>query len=404
MLKRLRIRFVCITMVIVTGMLGVIFGLVLHFTQRDLEQQSVTMMRAISEAPNGFGRPDEELMEIRLPFFTLELEEDGNVTTLGGSDYDLSDEAFLQEIMRDALSSAKQTGIIAPYHLRFLRVGAPDTQQVLFVDASYERGTMERLVRNCAVIGVVSILVFLVVSLLLAAWAVRPVEQAWTQQRQFVADASHELKTPLTVVITNAELLGSPNFNEGEKSRFAYNILTEAGQMRGLVEGLLELARVDDGSLRLRFSKVEFSQLVQDALLPFEPVFFEQGLFLHSEVETGITLKGSEAHLKQAVSILLDNAQKYSTPSGKTTVILKKVTRNRCLLSVANEGEEIAPEELKHIFKRFYRVDKSRSTTHGYGLGLSIAQRIVHTHHGKIWAESRNGVNTFFVQLSICVS
>jgi signal transduction histidine kinase len=161
---------------------------------------------------------------------------------------------------------------------------------------------------------------------------------------------------------------------------------------------------VDDGSVRLRFSQVDFSQLVQDALLPFEPVFFEQGLFLHSEVETGITLKGSEAHLKQAVSILLDNAQKYSAPSGKTTVILKKVTRNRCLLSVANEGEEIAPEELKHIFKRFYRVDKSRSAAHSYGLGLSIAQRIVHTHHGKIWAESRGGVNTFFVQLSMCVS
>ena len=146
------------------------------------------------------------------------------------------------------------------------------------------------------------------------------------------------------------------------------------------------------------FSLLDLSQLTADSLLPFEPVFFEKDLLLESNLESGLFVKGSEEHLHQVVDILLDNAAKYSAPGGTVRVALKR-QGSGCLLSVSNPGEEIGKEDLKNIFKRFYRIDKARAMNHSYGLGLAIADSVVKEHGGKIWAESEKGVNTFFVQL-----
>ena len=146
--------------------------------------------------------------------------------------------------------------------------------------------------RTCGIIGGVSLLAFLFISVFLARWAVRPVEKAWDQQRQFVADASHELKTPLTVILTNAELLQTPGY--GGADRAAESILTVARQMRGLVESLLELARVDNGAVKTALARLDLSRLVSDALLPFEPLYFERGLELESKIAEDIPVNGSE--------------------------------------------------------------------------------------------------------------
>ena len=179
----------------------------------------------------------------------------------------------------------------------------------------------------------------------------------------------------------------------------ADNILTMSRQMRGLVEDLLELARVDDGIARTVWTRVDLSRLVSDAVLTFEPVCFEAGLTLETDIQPDITVRGSESHLRQVAEILLDNARKYADPGGTVTVTLTRQGRRHCLLSVADPGEAISPEDLKNIFKRFYRADKARAMDHSYGLGLSIADSIVTDHHGKIWAESAGGINTFFVSL-----
>ena len=134
--------------------------------------------------------------------------------------------------------------------------------------------------------------------------------------------------------------------------------------------------------------------------LPFEPVFFEAGLTLTTDIQPGITLRGSGQHLRQTADILLDNARKYAAPPGEVTVTLTQ-TGSRCRLTVSNPGPEISKEDLKNIFKRFYRSDTAHTQRGSYGLGLSIAQNIVLRHHGKIWAESKNGRNTFFVELPV---
>ncbi len=400
MLKKLRVKFVCIMMTFVTIMLCVIFGLVIFFTGQGLEMQSTQMMESIADNPFNLGMPNSSSEEIRLPFFIVQIGRRGEVLATGGGYYDLSDEEAILEITRAALASEDPSGILGEYDLRYCKKIHPTGQTIVFADMSSEQAAMVNLAKSCLLIGVISLLVFGGISLLLAQWAVKPVDKAWQQQRQFVADASHELKTPLTVIMTNAELLQDPGYEETARRQFSDNILTMSHQMRGLVEGLLELARVDNGAVKTNFAELDMSQLVSDAVLPFEALYFEKSLELSSAVETGIRVKGSASHLRQVEEILLDNAMKYSAPDGHVQVKLKR-QGGHCILSVASPGAEISQEDLKNIFKRFYRIDKARSRDGSYGLGLSIAQSIVEEHRGKIWAESEEGINTFSVQLPI---
>ena len=398
MIRKLRVKFICINMVIVTVMLLVILGMMLRFTRNNLEQQSIQVMQSVMEDRVYLGRPGELPKQAQLPYFYVSVNTLGELSASFGGYYDLTDTKSLQKIITLALNSKEQTGILEDYSLRFQKRSTPFGQTIVFVDMSSEIATMRSLTKTCVFIGVLGFAAFLGLSFLLAKWAVKPVETAWNQQRQFVADASHELKTPLTVILTNAELLQQPEYDEQARSRFVDSIMTMSHQMRGLVESLLELARVDNGGQSMAFSRLNFSELVDDALLPFEPVYFEKGLTLDSSVEENIFVKGSAQHLKQVADVLLDNAQKYAA-AGSTVQVSLRRQGGHCLLSVASAGEEISREDLKNIFKRFYRIDKARSMNHSYGLGLPIAQSIVSRHNGKIWAESADGVNTFFVQL-----
>ena len=398
MIRKMRLKFICVNMLIVTVMLTGIFTMVYHFTREDLETQSVSMLQAVATSPFQPNRPGDPPEWVQLPFFVLDLDQAGNVTSAVGY-YDLTDEDDLQALVSDVDSAGDRVGVLPDYGLRYCRSVTPHGERIAFADMSSERATLSNLIKTCLLIGALCFAVFLLISWLLARWAVKPVEKAW-QQRQFVADASHELKTPLTVIMTNAELLNSPDFDEKRRSQFAAHILTMSRQMRQLIEEMLDLARTDSGQANLVLSQVDLSKLVSDAVLPFEPVFFEADLTLTTDIQPGITLRGSGHHLRQTADILLDNARKYTQAPGEVTVTLTR-TGSRCRLAVSNPGPEISKEDLKNIFKRFYRSDTAHTQRGSYGLGLSIAQNIVLRHHGKIWAESKNGRNTFFVELPV---
>ena len=399
MIRKLRLKFICVNMLIVTVMLTGIFTLVYHFTREDLETQSVSMLQAVAATPFRTNRPGDPPDWVQLPFFVLDLDQAGNVTSAVGY-YDLTDEDDLQALVSDVDSAGDRVGVLPDYGLRYCRSVTPHGERIAFADMSSEQATLSNLIKTCLLIGALCFAVFLLISWLLARWAVKPVEKAWQQQRQFVADASHELKTPLTVIMTNAELLNSPDFDEKRRSQFAAHILTMSRQMRQLIEEMLDLARTDGGQGNLVLSQVDLSKLVSDAVLPFEPLFFEAGLTLTTDIQPGITLRGSGQHLRQTADILLDNARKYAEAPGDVTVPLTR-SGGRCRLAVSNPGPEISKEDLKNIFKRFYRSDTAHTQRGSYGLGLSIAQNIVLQHHGKIWAESKNGRNTFFVELPV---
>ena len=412
MIRKLRVRFVSIMMVIVCTMLIIIFGLVVHRTHSRIREDGLRMMENAAYAPMGTlsdrnpKRKDEnKTMNILLPFFRVLIDADGKIVDMDGDYYDLTQEgseAVLEELVSAVTASEEKVGDLRDYNLRYYRGGARkwDGQIIIFMDISSEIATMQNLYRTCVIIGLGSFASFLVISIFFARWAVRPVEEAWAQQRQFVSDASHELKTPLTVILTDAEMLKSPRFDEAHKAQFVENILTMSNQMRGLVESLLQLARVDSGAIqKMPLQTIDLSGLVSDELLTFDALFFEKGLTLAEDITDGITVHGSPQHLKQVVEILLDNAQKYASPQGTVQVTLQKSGAHHCLLSVSDPGDPIRPEDLKKIFQRFYRIDEARAMNHSYGLGLSIAENIVKNHKGRIWAESAEGINTFRVEL-----
>lgn len=398
MLKKLRIKFVCIVMTIVTIMLVIMLVGMVHFTKNDLQQSTVQMMYNVAQRPVIPNKPNISRDEINLPYFIVQINPDGSFATVGKF-FDLSDTDFILEIINRADNSKSSVGEIEEYNLRYCKNDIPD-KKIVFADISSEITAVKNLIKNCIAIGFMAFGAFLGLSMYISKWAIKPVEEAWNHQKQFVADASHELKTPLAVILTNAELIKSDEYTENEKQQFADNMLTMSRHMRSLVESLLELARVDSGNIKAKMELTDLSLLVEDALLPFEPMFFEQGKVLQSDIEHPVKLKVSRGNIIQTVNVLLDNALKYSSEGTEVTVKLKKNGCN-CILSVSSSGESISEEDLKNIFKRFYRTDKSRSRNGSFGLGLAIAKSVVNEHGGKIWAESKNGINTFFIQLPL---
>ncbi|MDY3867092.1 MAG: HAMP domain-containing sensor histidine kinase [Dysosmobacter sp.] len=399
MIRKLRLKFICVNMLIVTVMLTGIFTMVYHFTRYGMETRSIAMLQAVASEPFQHNRPGDLLDGVQLPFFILDLDAAGNIMETDGY-FDLSDLDYLQTLVSAADNAGGRDGVLSAYGLRFCRSITPRGERIAFADMSSERATLSNLIKTCILVGAACFAAFLIISWLLARWAVKPVETAWKQQRQFVADASHELKTPLTVIMTNAELLNSPSFDQARRSQFAAHILTMSRQMRQLIEEMLDLARTDNGQGTLVFSPVDLSRLVNDAVLPFEPVFFERGLTLTADIQEHITVSGSQQHLRQITDILLDNAQKYSSSAGEVTVQLTR-QGGRCRLSVSNPGDALSKAERKDIFKRFYRTDEAHSQRGSYGLGLSIAANIAAMHRGKIWVESSNGRNIFHLELPV---
>ena len=388
MIRSLRRKFIAMTMAVFTALLCVIFGLVIHFTGQNLQTESVRFLRSAAADSLQPGPPGQ----VRQPCFIIRANPWGqSIQSTGG--FDLSDEQMLSDIVALAASAPEPLGVLDQYDLRYFRSQSPTELTLVFMDISAERAALRNLRLTCVGIGLLALGLFWAVSFLLARWAVRPVERAWEEQRQFVSDASHELKTPLTVILTSAELMQTDPDPQHPRS-----ILAMSRRMRELVESLLELARVDNGAVRAAFGELDLSALVADELLPFEPLYFECGLTLESQLEEGLHISGSDRHLRQVLTILLDNALRYSPENAAVRVELTR-QGSSALLTVANPGE-LTREQCRSIFRRFYRADPAR-TAGGSGLGLAIAQGIVADHGGKIWADSREGTVTLNVSLPL---
>lgn len=402
MIKKLRIKFIVFNMAIVTVMLCLMFAMVLHSTKTNLENENMLMMQSIAANPmTDAPSPGSPYTRIQLPYFSLELTPQGQLISKMGSFYDLSDDIFLEELIRSSLSDGEQMGILPEYNLRYLLISTPGSQNLIFSDISIEKTTINNLVKNCLLIGAISFIAFFIISIFLSGWAVKPVARAWEQQKQFISDASHELKTPLTVILTNAEILESACCPANSRGQLIDNILSMSRQMHGLVEGLLELARMENNDSNISMERLDFSSLAEEALLPFEPVFYEKDLYLESRIEKDIFVNGSVSHLTQLITIMLDNARKYSQPGSTAEIDLATSGSKYCLFSVTNSCSPISEKELDNLFKRFYRADTARTMNHSYGLGLSIAREIVARHHGKIWCETEGGTITFYVRLQL---
>ena len=397
MIRKLRLKFVAICMALVTAILAAVFFSVYFSMARNISDLSRQVLyRVVQEESVGgsMTRPDISINiggdRVLLPYFTVNLwtSRRGGYTAqiTGGTYANLENTDELTAILQDCLSQDQREGTVTAYHLRYLRQDNGLYEKLAFVDMSMEQAVLRKMMGSYLFIALASLLLLLGVSILLSRWATRPVEKAWTQQRQFLSDASHELKTPLTVILSNAELLEQAQLSD-KPARWTDNILSEAGRMRSLVEEMLTLARADNMVRTAVLTEVSLSDIAADCALAFEPVAFEAGKSLDYTLAENITVLGDREKLRQLISVLLDNAIKYGADGGTVTLSLEKTDR-QAKLTVSNPGDPIPPEQLGHLFERFYRADDSRGEKSGFGLGLSIAQTIAAEHKGTLKAES----------------
>lgn len=251
---------------------------------------------------------------------------------------------------------------------------------VVIIDISRDMKLMNNLLLISIIIIILSIIFVLIFTYFLSKWAIRPVQTAFENQQRFISDASHELKTPLTVISANADVLES----EIGENKWLTNIKSQSVVMNELVHDLLDLAKLDETSEDMILNEFDLSNIVLSKSLEFECTAFEQGKTFEQNITDGLMYKGNEESIKHLVTILTDNAIKHSDKNGIIRVTLTS-NGNRRIFQVYNTGNGIKDSEKDKIFNRFYRSDESRSkATGGYGLGLAIAKSIVDAHNGTI--------------------
>ena len=403
-IRKLRWQFVAACMGLIAIVLAIVFGCVWASAQSALERSSHTALEQALSRRGGDLLPgfhqsggDDQVL---LPYFTVQVW-GTTVYVTGGTYSGLEDTDALTAILTDCLAQEEDEGSLPGYALRYLRQDDGLYTQIAFVDISLETAALRQMMASYLRIALLSLALLAGASFLLSLRVTRPVERAWRQQRQFFSDASHELKTPLTVILSNAEMLEGAALPERE-SRWRDNILSEARQMKTLVEEMLTLSRTEDAQRKPTAADVDLSDLAEDCALAFEPVAFEAGKPLSWNVTPALTVSGDGEKLRRLLSLFLDNAAKYGAP-GEGIVLSLRAERNQAVLSVSNGsgGHPIPPEELPRLFERFYRTDTSRGEQSGFGLGLPIAQAIAKEHHGALRAESDEKTTRFTFTLPL---
>jgi two-component system sensor histidine kinase CiaH len=272
---------------------------------------------------------------------------------------------------------------------------------VVYLDVTAQQKIITNLIYTFSLVGLIMLIVIFFTSRFFANRSIAPVKEAFLKQKQFIADASHELKTPLAVINTNADvLLANSEDTIDNQAKWLHRIKSETERMKTLTNDLLYLTEMDDSRASMIYTNFNGSDAIESVILTMEAVVFEKDISLTYEIEPNLNLHGNSEQIKQVVMILLDNAIKYTNAKGAISLTFKK-HHHEHLLTVTNTGEGISSEHLARIFDRFYRADTSRSRKQGgYGLGLAIAKSIVEQHKGKIYAKSvPHEVTSFYVQL-----
>ncbi len=324
-------------------------------------------------------------------FYSVAISYDNIVIEVRNDDAAVYTDAELEKEARKVLKKSETSGVIDD--LVYYKMDKGGYALVSFMDNTIIRESMNTLFRYTLIFGGVAILALYFLAVYLAKRIVTPLEESYQKQKQFISDAGHELKTPVSVVSANAELLT----REIGDNKWLANIQYENERMGKLVGQLLELARTENVMPQMK--SLDLSRLVVGGTLPFESVAYENGFTLNSQITDGITVLGNSTQLSQLVSILIDNAIRHSQ-NGKEISVSLTHARNTAVFSVINDGEPIPQDQIAQLFERFYRADEARNGENKhYGLGLAIAKAIVETHHGKIEVSCFDGKVCFTVRL-----
>lgn len=410
MIRDLRKKFILVAMLSTMLVLTAIMGVVNFSNYREMLDRADEMTALLEQNDGKFpeepswheqddtetppAKPendekDKSRFSVETPFetryFTVTVDENGEVTDCDLDRIAAVDEETAEEYTQTAQQKNKTTGFQGIYRYRVTET--EDGAKYVFLDCRREISNFRTVLVTTISVSLLGLAAVFVLVVIFSRMVFRPVEESIQKQKRFITDASHELKTPLTIIDANTEVMEM----ESGESQWTKSTRKQIQRLSGLVQQLVTLSRLDEEKGLEEKCEFNLSEAVSECVQPYESLAQTREKNLTLNIEEDITYTGDERSIRQLAGILMDNAVKYSSENGNITLTLKKKGK-KIFLEVYNDADDLPQGKLDVLFERFYRLDSSRNSgTGGSGIGLSVAKAIVQAHKGKITAENKNG-------------
>lgn len=410
MIRDLRKKFILVAMLSTMLVLTAIMGVVNFSNYREMLDRADEMTALLEQNDGKFpeepswheqddtetppAKPendekDKSRFSVETPFetryFTVTVDENGEVTDCDLDRIAAVDEETAEEYTQTAQQKNKTTGFQGIYRYRVTET--EDGAKYVFLDCRREISNFRTVLVTTISVSLLGLAAVFVLVVIFSRMVFRPVEESIQKQKRFITDASHELKTPLTIIDANTEVMEM----ESVESQWTKSTRKQIQRLSGLVQQLVTLSRLDEEKGLEEKCEFNLSEAVSECVQPYESLAQTREKNLTLNIEEDITYTGDERSIRQLAGILMDNAVKYSSENGNITLTLKKKGK-KIFLEVYNDADDLPQGKMDVLFERFYRLDSSRNSgTGGSGIGLSVAKAIVQAHKGKITAENKNG-------------
>ncbi len=401
MIQRLKTKFIVLSMSALLVLLAVIVAGMNIINYNSVISEADSVLSVLSQNKGHFPeaeigmslRPDNKLPPELSPetpyesrYFSVSYNEAGEISLVDVSKISAVDRAEAIELADKIISSKKEKGFAGEY--RYALGEDMLGVRITFLDCGRKLDAFKSFLVSSILMSVIGYALVFAVIFILSGKIIKPIAESYEKQKQFITNAGHEIKTPLTIINANADIL-EMEFDEPNES--LDDIKEQTKRLKTLTENLVMLSRMEESEANL--SKIEFpiSEVVQEAANSFKHLALSENKNFLCNIEPMLTLNGNDAAIRQLVSILLDNALKYSEIGGTVSLSLTRQNRSIVLAAHNTTATPVNSEQLKYVFDRFYRADSSRnSETGGHGIGLSIAKAIVAAHDGKIKATAND--------------
>lgn len=405
MLKKMRWRFIGAAMVAFSAVILVLFGFVNLWNYQNVTHGQDETLERLLAAENGAAKFPGDVpprggaerfspeVQYMIRFFSVRFDADGNVERVNQDFIASVSEDDAVTLARQAAAAGREHGYLSGY--RYLVRDSGEETYAIFLNSERELGNIRSILLITVTIASCCLAVVFVLVLLLSRRAILPYMRNIETQKQFITNASHELKTPLTAISTSADVLAM----EHDDDEWVRNIQEQTVRMSKLITNLVTLSRLDEENPFPEKSEFSLSDAVWEAAQPFEPLAKAKGLNFTQNIEGGITLTGDQSAIQQTISVLLDNAMKYSVDGGTISLNLDRTGRKSRIIVTNSCAPDNIPD-VSMVFDRFYRNDSSHSSKiAGTGIGLSIARATVEAHGGKISAKCSGNLISFCIVL-----
>lgn len=400
MIDTLRKKLIWICGLSVIVVFAVIFFLIYSIGMRQFNAAMDTLTDTIASGDGGFVEGElpppnggwinliTEETPFSTRFFLVRFNDDGSVKETNISSISTVTREMATAYGKIVWENEEERGWIEGYRYKFYQTDRG--MAAVFVDGHMNRSMYHLLLVSVGVVLVGSALIILVIIIFFSKRAVKPIAESYQKQKQFVTDANHELKTPLTLILTNLDIVES----ETGANEWLSDIREETKHLSELVNQMVTLSRMDEHPEVLTKQAFNLSEAIEDVISDFQPLIQNQGKTLHAQIAKGVGYTGDEGAIRQLMGILMDNAVKYCDAGGEVGVTVSE--RRHPVILVENQYRAVGQIELSKLFDRFYRADKARTFSGGFGIGLSIAREIVRVHHGEISAFSKGSDRIVF--------